>query len=66
MRASEGDRVCVRGRSVGSADRHGEIRKIRGPDGTPPYLVRWDDGQERLFFPGPGAEIEPRRLTDQR
>jgi hypothetical protein len=59
MRASVGDRVCVRGHSVGTAERHGEIREIHGPDGTPPFVVRWDDGHDALFFPGPDTEIQP-------
>ncbi len=58
MRAAVGDRVRVRGHSVGTADRHGEIREIQGPDGTPPFLVRWDDGHERLFFPGSDVDIQ--------
>jgi hypothetical protein len=58
MRASVGDHVCVRGHSVGTADRHGEIRSVRGPDGTPPFVVRWDDGHEGLLVPGPDAEIQ--------
>jgi len=34
------------------------IIEIRGPDGTPPYLVRQDDGHEMLVFPGPDASVE--------
>lgn len=33
----------------------GEVLETRGPDGGPPYLVRWSDGHEGLFYPGPGA-----------
>ena len=29
--------------------------EARGPDGGPPYVVRWSDGHEGLFYPGPGA-----------
>ncbi len=65
MRASVGDRVCIRGNSVGTADRLGEIRKIQGPDGTPPFVVRWDDGHEGLFFPGPDAKIQPTLSTSE-
>jgi hypothetical protein len=59
MRASVGDRLCVRGYSVGSAERQGEIRRIQGPDGTPPFVVLWDDGHEGVFFPGSDAEVRP-------
>ena len=63
MRASVGDRVCVRGNHVGAAERHGEVREVHGPDGNPPFVVRWDDGHEGLFFPGPDAELERTTAT---
>ena len=59
MHASVGDRIIVRGHRVGEHDRDGEILEARGPDGTPPFLVRWeDDGHQSLFFPGPDATVE--------
>jgi len=65
MRASVGDRVWVRGHSVGSTERHGEIREVQGPDGTAPFVIRWDDGHEGLVFPGPDAEIQPTPPTSE-
>ena len=59
MHAAVGDRLHVRGRTVGAADHTAEIVEIRGPDGSPPYLVRWADGHEGLSFPGPDAHIAP-------
>ena len=38
----------------------GEIIEVKGPGGTPPYLVRFDDGHQGLVFPGPDAVVEPR------
>ncbi len=58
MKASVGDRIVVRGRTVDEKSRDGEIIEVRGPDGDPPWLIRWDDGHEGLFFPGPDARIE--------
>ncbi|WP_330251110.1 DUF1918 domain-containing protein [Nocardia sp. NBC_00565] len=58
MMANVGDRLLVHGHSVGQGDRHGEIVEVRGPEGTPPYVVRYDDGHESLVFPGPDAIIE--------
>ncbi len=58
MRAAVGDRLQVHGRVVGSPDQSSEIIEIRGRDGAPPYLVRRDDGQEVLVFPGPDALVE--------
>lgn len=57
MKASVGDHIDVRGAHVGNEGRQGEVLDVRGPDGTPPYLVRWSDGHEGLFFPGPDATI---------
>jgi hypothetical protein len=37
----------------------GEVVEVRGPDGQPPFLVRFDDGAERLMFPGPDCEVQP-------
>jgi hypothetical protein len=59
MRAAVGDRIVIKGHHVGEPDRDAEILEVRGPDGSPPYLVRWsDDGHEGLFFPGPDAVVE--------
>jgi hypothetical protein len=60
MHATKGDHLIVHGRSVGGAERSGEVVDVRGPDGQPPYLVRWEpDGHEGLVFPGPDCQIEP-------
>ncbi|WP_030167003.1 DUF1918 domain-containing protein [Spirillospora albida] len=58
MNADIGDRLHVHGTVVGQADRLGEIIEVRGPDGDPPYLVRFDDGHEALIYPGPDAVVE--------
>jgi hypothetical protein len=59
MRATVGDAIHVHGRTVGSAEHRGEIREVRGKNGSPPYLVRFSNGQETLMFPGPDSQIEP-------
>lgn len=59
MRATVGDRISIRGHRVGEAERDCEVLDVRGPDGAPPYLVRWGDtGHESLFFPGSDASAE--------
>jgi len=57
MHAHVGDRLVVEGSKVGTPIRQGEVLEVRGPDGTPPYVVKWDDGHEGLTFPGPDAHI---------
>lgn len=60
MRAEVGDELTVRGRHVGDADRAAVIIEIHGHGGTPPYLVRWDDGHESVFFPSSDTHVEHR------
>ena len=58
MRAAIGDRIVVRGHHAGDRDRDAVILAVEGPDGGPPYLVRWDeDGHESLLFPGSDAHV---------
>lgn len=66
MKAAVGDRLMIKGHHVGDAERDAEILEVHGPDGGPPYLIRWDDGAEGLFFPGSDATVEhyPRAGSD--
>ena len=57
MHAHVGDRLVGVGSKVGTPIKEGEVLEVRGPDGTPPYVVKWDDGHEGLTFPGPDAHI---------
>ncbi len=59
MHATKGDRLVIHGTHVGEPLRDGEIVEVRGPDGAPPYVVRWtDNGHESLTYPGPDAEVQ--------
>ena len=58
MQATAGDRITIRGRVVGSPDRHGEILEVRGEDGAAPYLVKFDDGHESVVYPGGDVIME--------
>ncbi|MFI5086358.1 MAG: DUF1918 domain-containing protein [Actinomycetales bacterium] len=60
MKAAAGDRIIIRGKTVESSDRHGEITEVRGTDGSPPYSVRFDDGHETIVFPGGDFVVERR------
>lgn len=57
MQAKRGDRVVVEGSAVDAPRREGEILEVRGENGAPPYLVRWDDGHEGLLLPGSDAHV---------
>lgn len=59
MQAVKGDRLVIKGHHISEPDSDGEILEVRGPDGSPPYLVRWsEDGRVGLVFPGPDAHIQ--------
>lgn len=59
MRAQVGDRVRVKGHHVGDPDRCAEVVEVRGADGGPPFVVRWDDADHTtLFFPGSDCIVE--------
>lgn len=58
MRAAVGDRVVIASGQVGQAAREGEVLEVRGPDGTPPWVVRWTgDADGNLYFPGPDTQV---------
>ncbi|ORT59947.1 DUF1918 domain-containing protein [Streptomyces sp. CB03238] len=58
MHATVGDTLLVHGRTVGHHDRTAEIVEVLGPDGTPPYRVRFnDDGHEAVMSPGPDSVV---------
>jgi hypothetical protein len=58
MKAFLGDRVFVDSGRAGH-ERSGRIVELRHHDGTPPYVVRWDDtGREEVHFPRGDGRIE--------
>jgi Domain of unknown function (DUF1918) len=58
MKAKVGDRIVLESARVGTARRIGVIMNVMHPDGTPPYWVRWLDGHEALYYPGPDCHLE--------
>lgn len=59
MHAVAGDRIVVEGRTIEQHRREGVVVEVRGSDGGPPYLVRWDDGHEGVLVPSSGTHIVP-------
>jgi hypothetical protein len=51
---------------VGLDETVGEILEVRGPEGAPPYRVRFSDGHEGLVYPGPDSLVEPRASESPR
>lgn len=61
MRADVGDILLVHGRTVGQHDRTAMIVEVLGPNGTPPFRVRFeDDGHEAVMSPGPDSVVRHR------
>jgi hypothetical protein len=67
MKAGIGDRIVIQSRHLDEPARDGEIVEVHGPDGGPPYLVRWaEDGHTALLYPGPDAHVSgPARTASQ-
>ena len=61
MKAAVGDQLVINATHVDGPVRNGEVLEVRGPNGDPPYLVRWSDGHEGLVYPGPDASVRPRQ-----
>ena len=61
MHATVGDTLVMHANHTGEPDRSAEVLEVRGSDGGPPFLVRYDDGHEALVFPGPDSVV---RHTD--
>lgn len=60
--ASPGDRLVVTAHHLGGPERDAEILEVRGEDGGPPFLVRWQDsGRVSLLYPGSDARVESTR-----
>lgn len=57
MKVHVGDRIVVAPPTAPCPVHDGEVLETRGPDGTPPFLVRWSDGHVSLCFPGHGSVL---------
>jgi hypothetical protein len=59
MEAQVGDRIVVEGAKVGQPSRQGEVLDVVKSAEVTYYRVRWQDGQETVFFPSSDAHVEP-------
>lgn len=57
-KATAGDRLIVEGPVVDRSRRHGEVLEVLGDGDEQRYRVRWDDGSESIYVPGPDARVE--------
>ncbi len=65
LRAHVGDQLVILSKALDRPVRDGEIVETHGPDGSPPFVVRWaDDGRTTLVFPGPDARVHTLSESD--
>jgi Domain of unknown function (DUF1918) len=57
MHAEVGDTIILDSVDVGQPTRQGSILEVRSDANHEHYRVRWDNGQESLFYPGTTARI---------
>jgi hypothetical protein len=57
MIAKPGDEIVVDPLHAGEPKREGEILEVETRDNVVRYRVRWDEGHETIFFPGPTAHV---------
>jgi Domain of unknown function (DUF1918) len=60
MHANRGDQIVVETTTLASARRRGEVLEVIGEGELEHYRVRWADGHESVYFPGPDARVQPR------
>jgi hypothetical protein len=53
-----GDLVVIEERRVGQSRRIGEILEVLGEPGHAHYRVRWEAGNETVFYPSNDATIQ--------
>jgi hypothetical protein len=58
MRANVGDEIIVDPVHQGEVTREGEVVEVFERGGVVYYRVRWDEGHETIFFPGPNAHAK--------
>jgi len=61
MKAKKGDRIVVEGNQVGQPRREGKVLEVIKGSAGPHYRVRWDGGDETIFYPSSDAHVESKR-----
>jgi Domain of unknown function (DUF1918) len=70
VKAKVGDLLVVKGTTVEQTDQRGTITEVRGAEGSPPYVVRWQATDHvATVYPGPDAVVvtpEEQEAADER
>ena len=54
MRAKQGDQIVIDTTTLDALRRHGEVIEQGEREH---YRIRWEDGHESVYFPGPDARV---------
>ena len=57
MRVKTGDRILIETAHLDTARRTGDVVEVLGEGEREHYRVRWSDGHESIYFPGPDARV---------
>ena len=58
MKATVGDWLVIKGRTIDKPDVRGLITEVHSSDGSPPYVVHWlHTDHVATVFPGPDAVV---------
>jgi hypothetical protein len=57
MRARVGDHIVIETAILDTPRRRGEVIEVIGQADKEHYRVRWQDGHESVYFPGPDARV---------
>jgi hypothetical protein len=54
MYAKQGDQIVIETQTLDALRRYGEVLEVIGQGEREHYRIRWQDGHESVYFPGPG------------
>ena len=57
MHANRGDQIVIETVTLDAPRRRGEVVEVLGQGDREHYRVRWQDGHESVYFPGPDARV---------
>lgn len=58
MHATTGDQIVVEPAMLDRRRRQGKVLEVLGTGDAEHYRVRWQDGSESIFYPGPDARVQ--------
>jgi hypothetical protein len=60
MRATTGDQIAIETTTLDTPRRRGEVIEVIGSGDREHYRVKWQDGHESVYFPGPDCHVVPK------